>query len=90
MAVSADGLNCKIDENFCQALFFKKTNPNMECSACYACPSFCNCVFRVSTIMFKHRVVPFSQKFLVLLYIFQKCPLRIPYMSDLLQEGTRL
>ena len=34
----------------------------MECSACYACPSFCNCVFRVSAIMFKHSGVAFISK----------------------------
>ena len=49
--------------------FQKKTNTNMECSACYACPLFCNCVFRVSAILFKHSGVAFSQKFLVLLNI---------------------
>ena len=34
----------------------------MECFACYACPSFCNCVFRVSAIMFKHSGVVFFSK----------------------------
>jgi len=38
----------------------------------YACPSFCNCVFRLSAIMFKHSGVAFSRKIFGIVEYFSK------------------